>query len=320
MSDVDRITLRFLAGPGDVTVSGTAVPAGRVLEWIDRAAYACAVGWSGSYCVTAYVGDVNFAHPIRPGDLIEVHARLVLTGRSSMHILVSVECADVRTREFSTATTCLLVMVAVDADGHPSPVEPWKPFSDGDATLEERARARIEPGREIQEVMRTARYTDLGTTPRTVFRFLAAPADANWGGNAHGGTVMRWIDETIFACAASWSSERAVAVYAGGIQFVSPIRIGNLVEVDARIIHTSARSMHVSARVRSGPPSQPHALALTTQCLSVFVVPGDDGRAEVVRPLPLVTEEDVALDEHARRLISMRQAMAVIPLGLARGQ
>jgi acyl-CoA hydrolase len=28
-----------------------------------------------------------------------------------------------------------------------------------------------------------------------VFRFLAAPADANWGGKAHGGTVMRWIDE-----------------------------------------------------------------------------------------------------------------------------
>lgn len=319
MSDTDRITLRFLAGPGDVTVSGTAVPAGRVLEWIDRAAYACAVGWSRSYCVTAYVGDVNFAHPIRPGDLIEVHARLVLTGRSSMHILVSVECADVRTRQFSTATTCLLVMVAVDSEGHPNAVEPWRPFSDGDATLEERARARIEPRRRIQEVMRAAEYTDLGTTPRTVFRFLAAPADANWGGNAHGGTVMRWIDETVFACAASWSSERAVAVYSGGIQFLSPISIGDLVEVDARIIHTSARSMHVSARVRSGSPSQPHVLALTTQCLSVFVVPGEDGHGEAVRPLSLVTDEDVALDEHARRLIAMRQAMAVIPIGLARG-
>ncbi|CAN5223493.1 acyl-CoA thioesterase [soil metagenome] len=314
----DRITLRFLAGPGDVTVSGTAVPAGRVLEWIDRAAYACAVGWSGSYCVTAYVGDVNFAKPIRPGDLIQVHARLVLTGRSSMHILVSVESADVRTREFSTATTCLLVMVAVDEHGQPNPVEAWKPFSEGDATLEHRARARIEPRRLIQEVMRGASYTDRGTAPRTVFRFLAAPADANWGGNAHGGTVMRWIDETIYACAASWSSERAVAVYAGGIQFVSPIHIGHVVEVDARIIHTSARSMHVSARVRSGSPRTPHELTLTTQCLSVFVVPGDDGRAQPVAPLPLRTGEDLELDAHARQLIAMRRSMAVIPSGLAR--
>lgn len=318
MSGPDRITLRFLAGPGDVTVSGTAVPAGRVLEWIDRAAYACAVGWSASYCVTAYVGDVNFEHPIRPGDLIQVHARLVLTGRSSMHILVSVECADLRTREFSTATTCILVMVAVGESGQPVEVEQWHPFSDGDATLEERARARIEPRRAIQEVMRSAPYGDRGTTPRTVFRFLAAPADSNWGGNAHGGTVMRWIDEAAYACAASWSSERAVAVYAGGIQFHRPIRIGHLVEVDARIIHTSARSMHVSVRVRSGSPADPRALETTTQCLSVFVDPGDDGRAGPVRPLPLITDEDVALDDHARTLIDLRRAMAVIPRGLGR--
>jgi acyl-CoA hydrolase len=315
----DRITLRFLAAPGDVTVSGTAVPAGRVLEWIDRAAYACAVGWSGSYCVTAYVGDVNFTKPIRPGELIEVRARIVLTGRSSIHVLVSVESSDVHTRQFAPAMTCLLVMVAVDAEGQPSSVPPWKPWSDGDATLEQRARARIQPRRVIQQVMRAEAYTDLGTTPRTVFRFLAAPADANWGGNAHGGTVMRWIDETVYACAASWSSERAVAVYSGGIQFLHPIRIGHVVEVDARIIHTSARSMHVSARVRSGSPRSPRDLTLTTQCMSIFVVPGDDGHAEPVRPISLLTDEDARLDAHALQLIGLRQEMATIPSGLARG-
>ncbi|MEB0015106.1 acyl-CoA thioesterase, partial [Glaciimonas sp. Cout2] len=79
--------------------------------------------------------------------------------------------------------------------------------------------------------MRSQEYTGVGTTPRTVFRFLAAPSAANWGGNAHGGTVMRWIDEAAFACAASWSSESAVAVYSGGIHFYRPIRIGHIVEV-----------------------------------------------------------------------------------------
>jgi len=92
----DRVTLRFLAPPGDVSAAGGAVPAGRVMEWIDRAAYASAVGWSGRYCLTAYVGDVHFTHPILPGELVEVHARIVLTGRSSMYVLVSVESSDVR--------------------------------------------------------------------------------------------------------------------------------------------------------------------------------------------------------------------------------
>lgn len=48
------ITLRFLAAPTDVLSAGSqGVHGGRVLEWIDKAAYACAVGWSGTYCVTA---------------------------------------------------------------------------------------------------------------------------------------------------------------------------------------------------------------------------------------------------------------------------
>ena len=39
----DRVTLRFLAAPTDLGYSGT-VDAGRVLEWIDKAGYALAVG------------------------------------------------------------------------------------------------------------------------------------------------------------------------------------------------------------------------------------------------------------------------------------
>ena len=58
------ITLRFLVAPSDLDATGQTVQAGRVLEWIDKAGYASAVGWSGAYCVTAYVGDVHFTRPI----------------------------------------------------------------------------------------------------------------------------------------------------------------------------------------------------------------------------------------------------------------
>jgi len=91
MTRPHETTLRFLAAPTDVAdLGGTAVAGGRVLEWIDKAAYACAVGWSGRYCVTVYVGNINFARPIHSGDLVEIQARLIYTGRSSMHIDVIV--------------------------------------------------------------------------------------------------------------------------------------------------------------------------------------------------------------------------------------
>ena len=314
----DRVTLRFLVAPSDMDTSGESVQAGRVLEWIDKAGYACAVGWSASYCVTAYVGDVHFTRPIASGSIVQAHARIIHTGRTSMQVFVSIETSDARDRSFVNATHCILVFVAVDDTGRPCEVPGWEPWDDGERTLQLRAAARIEPRKRIQTAMLEERYTDAGTTPRTVFRFLASPGDTNWGGNAHGGTVMRWIDETAFACAASWSSSAAVAVYSGGIHFYRPIPIGNLVEVDARLIHTGDHSMHISVRVRTGSPAAPHELELATQCLTVFVERADDGRAAGIRPLDLLSEEDRRLDAHAVELIELRDDMAVIPHGLAR--
>ncbi|WP_368498403.1 acyl-CoA thioesterase [Herbiconiux sp. A18JL235] len=310
----DSVTLRFLAAPQDTAAGGLTVAAGRVLEWIDKAGFACAVGWSASYCVTAYVGNVHFTRPIAAGDMIEARARVIQTGRTSMQVLVTVAASDVRSREFTPATHCLLVFVAVDAEGRPQEVPTWHPSTEGDRMLHDRAEERLAPRRAIRDAMLAQEYSDAGTTPRTVFRFLAAPADANYGGNAHGGTVMRWIDETAYACAASWSSEAAVAVYSGGIHFFRPIRIGDIVEVDARLIHTGERSMHVAVRVRSGSPRTPHELQLTTQCMSIFVDLGDEG-ARPVAPLPLNSAEDLRLDAHAEELIRMRGALERIPVG-----
>jgi acyl-CoA hydrolase len=43
--EASEIVLRFLAAPFDITYGGT-VHGGKLLEWIDKAGYACAVGWS----------------------------------------------------------------------------------------------------------------------------------------------------------------------------------------------------------------------------------------------------------------------------------
>ena len=209
-----------------------------------------------------------------------------------MQVLVVIEAADVQSRAYTPAMHCILVFVAVDDDGAPRAVPEWTPSTDAERLLNERAVQRLAARRDIRDAMVGQRYSDEGTTPRTVFRFLAAPSAANWGGNAHGGTVMGWIDETAYACAVGWSSADARAVYSGGIHFFRPIRIGHVVEVEARLIHTGARSMHIAVHVRSGSASRPDALEPTTQCMSIFVDPGPDGRARPVRPLELRSDED----------------------------
>ena len=90
-----EVTLRFLAEPTDINFGGK-VHGGTVMKWIDQAGYACAVGWSGQYCVTVYVGGIRFYKPILIGHVVEVRARVVYTGRTSMHVAVDVRSGDPR--------------------------------------------------------------------------------------------------------------------------------------------------------------------------------------------------------------------------------
>ena len=129
------ITLRFLAEPTDVNFGGKMF-GGSVMKWIDLAGYACATGWSGRYSVTAYVGGIQFEHPISIGDLVECRAHLLLTGRTSMSIAVDVWSRHPTGEEFRKTTSCLMVFVAMDSTGKPTEVPAWQP-----QTPEDRAQA-----------------------------------------------------------------------------------------------------------------------------------------------------------------------------------
>ncbi|WP_404429570.1 acyl-CoA thioesterase [Microbacterium lacus] len=313
----DRVVLRFLATPADTAAGGRSVAAGSVMEWIDKAGFACAVGWAGTYCVTAYVGNVRHRRPIPPDSLIEVQARVVHTGRTSMHVVVTVSSAEVSTRMYTPATTCILIFVAKGADGRPTGVPEWTPISRSDRKLADAALERMDTRAQIKRLMLDEEYTDATGAPRTTLRFLVPTSVVNFGGKAHGGTVMRWIDEAAYACAVGWMGEadladHAIGVYSGGIHFLAPVRIGELVEVEARIILTGPHSMHISTRVSTADPRTPNDLVLTTQCLSVFVVPDHSGVSLAVPQWEPALAEDVRLHEHAREIIRLRET--IVPL------
>lgn len=318
----DRVVLRFLATPADTAAGGRSVAAGSVMEWIDKAGYACAVGWAGAYCVTAYVGNVRHRRPIPPDSLIEAQGRIIHTGRTSMHVVVTVSSAEVSARAYTPATTCVLIFVAKDAEGLPTAVPEWTAQTRSDRKLAAAAVDRMATRATIKKLMLDEEYSDESDAPRTTLRFLVPPGVVNFGGMAHGGTVMRWIDEAAYACAVGWlgsaesadhrHADRAIGVYSGGIHFLAPVRIGELVEVDARIVLTGPHSMHVSTRVSTADPRSPDSLTLTTQCMSVFVVPGDAGSALPVPQWQPERPEDVRLHEHAREIIRLREG--IVPL------
>ena len=118
------VVLRFLAEPSTVNYGGK-VHGGTAMKWIDEAAYACSAAWSGLYCVTASVGNINFIHPISIGDLVEVEAKIIKTGTSSMNIHVVVSSGKPTEEELIKTTECNIVMVTVNQHGKPTPVRPF---------------------------------------------------------------------------------------------------------------------------------------------------------------------------------------------------
>ena len=47
----------------------------------------------------------------------------------------------------------------------------------------------------------------------TTFRFLAEPSSVNFGGKVHGGALMKWIDETAYACSALGSQRHRIVSF-----------------------------------------------------------------------------------------------------------
>lgn len=143
---MSSITLRFLAEPSTVNFGGK-VHGGTVMKWIDEAGYACATSWSKRYCVTVFIGSIRFHRPIKIGDIVEVEAKLVYTGSTSMNISVEVRSGDMKVGDMQKTTECLIVFVAVDPDGRPIPVEPFVPETPEQVALAERAKAHLDASR-----------------------------------------------------------------------------------------------------------------------------------------------------------------------------
>jgi acyl-CoA hydrolase len=148
-----EITLRFVAEPTDMNVYGK-VHGGAVMKWIDQAGYACAVGWSGCPCVTVFVGGIRFYKPILIGNVVEVHATLIHTGTTSMHIAVDVSSGDLKKQERVPTTHCVIVFVALDGNGQPVKVPSWEPRTKEDRALQKYASRLMELGKKLEDETR----------------------------------------------------------------------------------------------------------------------------------------------------------------------
>jgi|AntDeeMinimDraft_6_1070357.scaffolds.fasta_scaffold02745_7 acyl-CoA hydrolase len=107
--------------PGQTNSHGTLF-GGMALAMMDKAAAIVALKHAKMDVVTAAMESVAFENPIYEAEMVEVVARLVKVGSSSMHIEVDLFGENPKTGERRKCTTGKFVMVAIGPDKTPATV------------------------------------------------------------------------------------------------------------------------------------------------------------------------------------------------------
>jgi acyl-CoA hydrolase len=78
---------------------------------------------------------------------------------------------------------------------------------------------------------------------------LMTPDMANFSGNVHGGTLLKYLDEVAYACASRYAGRYVVTLSVDQVIFREPIHVGELVTFLASVNYTGNTSMEVGIKV-----------------------------------------------------------------------
>nr|WP_244977174.1 acyl-CoA thioesterase [Deinococcus humi] len=104
--------------PGATNHHGTLF-GGEALSLMDSAAFIAATRYCRRKVVTRHLDAMEFTRPIPQGSLVELVARVVKTGRSSMTVLVELFIEEMYSEHRELGCAGTFVLVALGDDGQP---------------------------------------------------------------------------------------------------------------------------------------------------------------------------------------------------------
>jgi acyl-CoA hydrolase len=137
---------------------------------------------------------------------------------------------------------------------------------------------------------------------------LMTPDMANFSGNVHGGTILKYLDSVAYACASRYSGSYVVTLSVDQVMFLEPIHVGELVTFLASVNYTGTSSMEVGIRVVT-ENIQLRKIRHANSCYFTMVAVDADRKPVPVPKLDTATDEQRArFDKAAQRKLS-RQAL-----------
>ncbi len=142
---------------------------------------------------------------------------------------------------------------------------------------------------------------------QVVLSQMMQPEHANILGNVHGGWIMKLVDEAGAIVASRHARKPVVTVVVDSIRFCSPVHVGDLVHVRARLTQVWRTSMEVEVEVEAEELLTGQRRITSTAYL-VYVALDGEGRPTPVPPLELVSDDERRRAEEAERRRAERLA------------
>ena len=134
---------------------------------------------------------------------------------------------------------------------------------------------------------------------RVTLSQLMHPEHANLLGNVHGGWIMKLVDEAGALASMRHAQRKVVTVAIDSMVFRQPIRIGDLIILNAEVTYTGRTSLEAEVQVMAENPITGEQTHTNTAYL-VYVALDDDGRPTTVPPLEAETAEEKQKMERAK--------------------
>lgn len=138
---------------------------------------------------------------------------------------------------------------------------------------------------------------------------LVLPNDTNTFGNLMGGRLMYWMDIAAALSALKHCAMPVVTASVDNISFKSPIRLGNVVHISAKVSRAFHTSMEVHLKVW-GEDTLSRTRYESNEAYYTFVALDAQGRPQAVPGVAPETEEDRLLYEGALRRRQLRLILA----------
>ena len=159
---------------------------------------------------------------------------------------------------------------------------------------------------------------------RSIMTELVFPTDTNHHGTMFGGTVMKYIDKISAIAAIRHCRKPVVTASTDSLDFVSPIRMGEAVELEAFVTWTHRSSMEVYVVVRAENLFTGER-RVTVTAFSTFVALNEEGKPTAVPPVQPENEQERKLhgsapERHALRMKRRHERFASAESTESRGE